>query len=653
MTARPVKIEDLRKFRFVSDPQVSPDGRRVAFVLSGINVEKDAYERHVWMAETASGRVEQFTYGQGSDTYPRWSPDGRRLLFLSSGRDEEKKAKIYVMPASGGEARMVARSDEGVANPQWAPDSRRILYSSKVWTEEKPETDVKVIRRIKHKANGSGTFEGRRVHLFTVRAGSKPRQLTSGEFDVDAAAWSPDGGTVAFVSNMEPDADTSEVRDIYAIPAGGGGFKKVTEGRYAASEVSWSPDGRLLAFTGNDDPEGHAVDNNIWVMPAGGGEARNITGSLGRSLGLGIGSDLRVATPSPGHVWSRDGSSIMFLTASTPYSSVYRVRVDGGGVEEVVGGRAVDGFSASDDDSVIAFNALDATHPAELYVRDTRGERRLTRFNDRFLGQLRLSSPEHFTFRNNEGAEIDGWIIRPPNLREGERCPAILEIHGGPRSIYGDGIFHEFQLLAAEGYAVIYTNPRGSAGYDEAYAKAVMGHYGEGDYDDLMKFTDESLRRFSFIDPSRLGVCGGSYGGYMTNWIVTQTDRFRAAVTFRSVCNWVSKFGTSDIGYMQPETISGAEAYWGDAVLTQMRHSPLYYVDGVKTPTLVVHSEEDLRVPIEQGEQWFTALKLHGVEAEFVRIPGENHELSRSGKPKHREERLRHLVRWMNGHLKG
>jgi len=226
-----------------------------------------------------------------------------------------------------------------------------------------------------------------------------------------------------------------------------------------------------------------------------------------------------------------------------------------------------------------------------------------------------------------------------------------LQIHGGPRALFGAGIFHEFQVLASEGIAVIYTNPRGSAGYEESFTQGVMRSYGEGDYEDLMVCVDEALRVFPWIDANRLGVCGGSYGGYMTNWMITQTDRFKAAVTFRSICNWVSKFGTSDIGYMQPESISGAETYWGEDTLEQMKHSPLYYVDHVKTPTLIVHSEEDLRCPIEQGEQWFTALKLRGVETEFVRIPGENHELSRSGKPKHREERLRHLVRWMKGHL--
>jgi dipeptidyl aminopeptidase/acylaminoacyl peptidase len=224
-------------------------------------------------------------------------------------------------------------------------------------------------------------------------------------------------------------------------------------------------------------------------------------------------------------------------------------------------------------------------------------------------------------------------------------------MHGGPRGVYGNGVFQEFQLLAAEGWAVIYTNPRGSAGYDEEYTMGVMRHYGEVDLEDFMDFTDEAVRRYSWIDENRLGLTGGSYGGYTTNWIITQTDRFRAAVTFRSVCNWVSKFGVSDIGFMQPESISGAKTYWGEDLVRQMLHSPLYYVDRVKTPCLIVHSEEDYRCPIEQGEQWFTALKLNGVPTELVRFPGENHELSRSGKPKHREERFRHLIRWFREYL--
>ncbi|MDH5199964.1 MAG: S9 family peptidase, partial [Candidatus Bathyarchaeota archaeon] len=235
---------------------------------------------------------------------------------------------------------------------------------------------------------------------------------------------------------------------------------------------------------------------------------------------------------------------------------------------------------------------------------------------------------------------------------EGGKCPTVLEIHGGPRSVYGDAMFHEFQVLAAEGFAVIYTNPRGSGGYGEAYAQALMGHYGECDYEDLMAFVDEALKRFPFLDESRLGVTGGSYGGYMTNWMISHTDRFAAAVTFRCVCNWVSKFGVSDIGYMQPKSISGRETFWGDDIVEQLRHSPIMYAGNVKTPCLIVHSEQDYRCPMDQGEQWFVALKLQGVETELVRFPDENHELSRSGKPKHREERLRHMLRWFEKHLK-
>ena len=241
--------------------------------------------------------------------------------------------------------------------------------------------------------------------------------------------------------------------------------------------------------------------------------------------------------------------------------------------------------------------------------------------------------------------------MKPVGWKSGNSYPCVLEMHGGPRGVYGDGIFQEFQLLTAEGYAVIYTNPRGSAGYEEPYSQAVMRHYGEVDTEDFLDFTDEALKRYPWIDESRLGLTGGSYGGYTTNWIISHSDRFKAAVTCRSICNWISKFGVSDIGFMQPESISGEKTYWGEALVEQMKHSPLYYVDNVKTPCLIIHSEQDYRCPIAEGEQWFTALKLLGVPTELIRFPEENHELSRSGKPKHREERLEHILRWFREYL--
>jgi len=652
MSKRKIKIDDLRRFKFVSDPQISPDGEVIAFVLSTINHKDDSYERHIWVADCKIGKAKQFTHGVGSDTYPRWSPDGKRLLFLSRSRDpEDRKTQLWSIPRSGGEAEIFAKTDEGVSKPVWAPDSKSVLFLSKVWTQGKPESDVKVITRIKYKLNAAGFFQGRRTHIFTARVGGKPKQLTKGEFDVEVSRWSPDGKSIAFISNMGENADISRVRDIFEVPTRGGEPRRLTEGKHVISDLSYSPDGDRVAFIGHDRPLELVVNMDLWVMPSGGGEKRNLTSDFDRSLNMGVGSDLRVASPTPGAVWGPDGEEIYFKAASIPHANVYRVGAGGGSVDVVVGGMVVDGFSLSADGSVMAFNALDATRPAELWVRDGDGDRRLTLFNDRLLKGLDLSVPEHFTFVNALGEEVDGWVMKPVAFKEGGKYPTVLEVHGGPRGVYGDGIFHEFQVLASEGFAVIYTNPRGSGGYGEAYAQAVMGHYGECDYEDLMAFVDEALERYPFIDKARLGVTGGSYGGYMTNWMIGQTDRFSAAVTFRSICNWVSKFGVSDMGYMQPRSISGRETFWGEDIVEQLRHSPIMYAGDVKTPCLIIHSEEDYRCPMEQGEQWFTALKLQGVPTELVRFPGENHELSRSGKPRHREERLQHMVRWFKEYL--
>jgi len=651
MAKRRIKVEDLRKVKFVSDPQISPNGSHVAFVLSTIDHEEDGYDRHIWMAETDTAALYQFTYGQGADTNPGWSPDGSKLLFLSRGREPDKKTQLYTIPLTGGEAALVAETEEGVSSPGWAPNGRDILFTSKVWTEEKPEdTDVKVIKRIKYKLNAAGFFEGRRTHLFTVRQGRKPKQLTDGDFDVEHAQWSPDGKEIAFIANMEPDADTSRVRDIYTVQTKGGEPKKITQSDCAIQSLSHSPDGLHIAYIGHDRPEELAVDYELYLVPRGGGKPRCLTEAFPRSLGMGVGSDLRVSTPSPGAVWSSDGKHIFFLTADTPHCNVYRVDVEDGDVETVIGGRVVDGFTVSRDEEKMAFNAMTATRPCELYLLDG-DEKRLTGFNDGLIKGLELVEPECFTFTNRLGREVEGWIIKPVGWEKGEKYPCVLEMHGGPRGVYGDGIYQEFHLLSAEGYAVIYTNPRGSAGYDEEYAQAVMGRYGEVDYEDFMDFTDEALKRYPWLDETRLGLTGGSYGGYTTNWIIGHTDRFRAAVTCRSICNWVSKFGVSDIGYMQPESISGRKTYWGDDLVEQMRHSPLYYAGDVKTPCLIIHSEEDYRCPMAEGEQWFTALKLNGVPTELVRFPGENHELSRGGKPGHREERLQHILRWFREYL--
>ena len=648
-----IKAEDLRNFRFVSDPQVSPDGNRIAFVHTKIDYPNDCYRKHIWMWDNDSGKAAQFTFGTGKDTYPRWSPDGRQLLFLSSKRLPEKtKSQLWVIPSNGGEARLVAELDEaGVAKPAWAPDSKRVLFTARVWEGEKPKTDVRVIKRIRFKQDGVGLFAGKRHHLFTVSLGSNPRQLTKGEFDVDAASWSPDGCSISLVTNPAEDADLSFIRDIYTMPAKGGDMEKLTKGEHLIDNLYYSPDGDEIAYLGHDlHARYRATNTEIWVMPSEGGDPINLTASFDRSIGRSVGSDVKVSSPNPGAVWSPDGDTIYFLTGTIPTANIYSVDRRTSDVKQLTRGKNVGGFSLSADTSVMAYNAMGATNLAELWIRNEKGDMRVTSFNDRLLESLDLSTPEHFTFRNELEQDIDAWVMKPPDFEKGSKYPAILEIHGGPLGIYGDAMNHEFQFLAANGYVILYTNPRGSGGYGEDYGAVLLGQFGTVDYVDLMTFVDDALERFDFIDPERLGVTGGSYGGYMTNWIVTQTDRFKAAVACKSTCNRHSHHGYSAMAHMNHGPAGNLGYPWKDEEML-LRQSPIRYAVNTKTPTLLIHGENDLNCPIGQAEEFFVALKELGIDTELVRFPEESHGLDTRGKPKHREERLWHKHRWFNKYL--
>jgi len=646
MTAarRPVRPEDLRKFIFVSDPQMSPDGSKVAYVHTSIDYKENDYVKHIWVHDVVTGRDKQFTSGAGKDSYPRWSPSGDQLLFLSTGRSPGSKAELYLISTSGGEAKQVASLETGVMAPKWSPDGKRILFSSRVWEPEKPDTDVVVINRIWFKLNGVGLFAGKRVHLFTVRAsGGKPKQVTRGEFDVAAYDWSPDGKEIAYVTNKDPDQDISHVKDIYVTSAKGGEPRKITESAHEINKISWSKHG--IAYYGSDFHARGATNIDLYVMQPGEPPV-NLIKEFDRSLSRGIGSDLRVASPEEGPVWSLDGKEIYFLTGEVPHSNIYKVSVDGGKVTQLTMGVTVDGFSFSSDFQHLAYVAMTAVEPCELYVD---GEK-VTGFNTRHLKKLLISRPEQYTWVNEVGDLIHGWVMKPAGFKEGEKYPTILQIHGGPLGIYGDAIYHEFQVLTSAGYVVIYTNPRGSAGYGEEYAATLNGRHGTVDYRDVLDFVLDAVKRFEFIDGERLGVTGGSYGGYLTNWIITQTDLFKAAVACRSTCNRHSHHGYSDLGFKHGE--SGNMGYpWRDEEKL-LKQSPIRYAKNVKTPLLLIHSENDLRCTIQQAEEFFVALRELGVDTEMVRFPDENHELSRSGKPKHREERLRHILRWFDKYLK-
>ena len=656
MTRKRMDVKSLRRLRIVSDPQISPDSRRIAFVHTTIDHDANDYVSNVWMADCESNELIQFTSGRGKDRYPRWSPDGLRLLFTSTppnkGAGDEKKAQLFVIKLTGGEAEQLTDIEGGIQNPRWSPNGSHILFTSLVAEVKKSKTDVKVITRLLYRFNAKGFFNGRRNHIFTISAkGGRPKQVTQGAYDVDAAEWLVHDQRIAFISNLNADADLTRDKYIYSVSMNGGAQEPLTDEHRTIISLKPSPQGDELVYIGHDYRRGLATNQDLWIVPVTGGASENITQRFDQSIGTSLSSDVRVVTPNPNPQWSADGEALYFTSTYGGVVGLYRVPRRGGDVEKVLGDitNSVEAWSLSRDES-IAYTVLQTTAPIELWVKKGDVKQPLTSFNRRWIQRLEICGSEKFSFTSSAGHTVEGWLMKPPDFEEGRKYPLLLEIHGGPRGVYGFSFMHEFQVLAAQGWVVLYTNPYGSGGYEEAFQVGLPGHYGEQDYEDLMEAIDYVLRQYDFIDAQRLGVLGGSYGGFMTNWIVTHTNRFKAAVTMRSISNWISMFGCSDIGWTFGKLEMGESVPWRDEE-AYMAKSPIRYVENVKTPTLIIHSEEDHRCPMEQAEQLYTALKFLGVPTELVRFPGEHHGLSREGKPQHREERLNHIIRWFKTYL--
>lgn len=641
----------------IADPQISPDCDNVLFTYSKINFKKDCYESSIWQLNLDEGQPMQFTSGIGRDSNPRWSPDGRHILFLSdraasSQKDEEKgKTQLWVMPSSGGEARSLTRVAGGVQKPEWAPDGKSILFFSKVFMGEKAEgSDTTIIRRIDYKWDGRGVFGGERIHLFTISfEDGEVRQLTDGRFDVLSAAWSPDGRGIALVTDMDPPADIMRAhyfQKIYTVSMDGGDPSLIWEGDKwdvgRVTSLAWSPDGRYLAFSGRvigDLKEDIYKNNCVWVIPSEGGRPINLTESLDRSI----------RTWTMGLIWSQDSENIYFTAPNKGSTNIYKVGVETKNIEPVTDEKfTVSGFSVEDSGSNVVLVATDNVTPHELWVKNEAGLTKVTTMNKEY-NEVKLSEPEEFWLKTSEGLDIHGWIVKPVNFEEGVKYPTILEIHGGPHGMCGYSFNHEYQTLANHGYVVIYTNPRASTGYGEAFAAPVYGLWGVLDSKDIMEALDYAIERYQFIDEDSLGVTGLSYGGYMTNWLIGHTNRFKAAVSRNSLTNMYSAWGTSDIGWMGNE-ISRAKTPWKDTQF-YLEQSPIHYIENMETPLLLTHCEEDHRCPMEQSEQLYTGLKRLGREVEFVRFPGESHVMIGIGTPKHRAERIRHILRWFDRYL--
>ncbi len=640
--------DDLYLLSFAEDAQISPDGRRVAYVRKWLDRETDGYRSNLWTVSTHTGGPAPFTTGPRQDKHPRWSPDGQRLAFLSDREGE--KPQIWLIPAGGGEAHRLTDEPEGVQGLVWSPDSTRIAFIAR--TPAAPDDErrarTRFITTLKYKANGEGFVYDRRLHLFVVDAESgETRQLTDGDADDQQPCWSPDGAWLAFSAARHPEHDADTRSDIYLVPADGGGTRRLTGANGTALAPAFGPDGRSLAYIGHAYPHpGGARNLRVWHLDLDSGVATDLTASLDRS-----------AVEDEPPIWSPDGRHIRFGVLDGGAVGLCEVPTVGGEVRAIVGGeRLISSWSFSTGHERVAFTASAPVRPPEVFVSELNArrdgaaaERRLSDHNGPVLAEIALPGPEPFRFESVDGLPVSGWVLRPPEPTAS--YPTLLNIHGGPHAFYGWGFFDEFQVQAGAGYAVVYLNPRGSQGYGEEFAQAVCGDWGGKDYEDVMRGLDAALARFPFLNPSRLGVLGGSYGGFMTSWIVGHNHRFKAALSERAVNAPISLFGTSDIGFWFEQFEIGStpfqdrEGYW--------QRSPLAYAADVRTPLLIMHSENDLRCPIEQAEQFYVAVKLAGrADTVFVRFPEETHELTRSGRPSRRVERFQIVLDWFDRYLR-
>lgn len=655
---RVMTAEDLHRMHWVSDPAVSPENGAAAYILKSVNSKHTGYVTQIRLIKPDGSGDMPFTAGE-QDGAPQWSPDGSQLAFLRKKGDARQ---VWLLPAHGGEAQAVTELKHGVSAYKWSPDGTALLLKAEAPDGKEESDDSKdklpeetIVDRIRYKADGAGLISSRRTHLFFFDIGTRTStQITSGSFDVGAFAWSPNGAEIAYTTELPTadiaDADLRPTNDLYVTDRAGGVTRQLTDGQISIGHVSYTPDGKHILMLADDLSCGYATLTRIYLQPAEGGAYRALYTDLDIQLGHSCVSDMRAGAGTP-PVYSHDGQSVYVQISQNGRVEIARFALDGSDFEIMAGGdREIYQFALAPSGELI-FAAADPLQPGDLFRLDliSGEETRLTDCNAGLWNELMLSEPEEFQFTAGDGWPMQGWIMKPIGYKEGSKVPAVLEIHGGPQAMYGHTFMHEFQLLAAAGFAVFYTNPRGGHGYGQAHVNTVRGDYGGRDYQDLMDFTDYVLNHYDYVDASRLGVTGGSYGGFMTNWIVGHTDRFQAAVTQRSISNWLSFYGVSDIGYHFTE-----DQIWGNAwddVEKLWKHSPLAYVKNVTTPLLVLHGEQDLRCPIEQGEQMFTALKRLGKKTQLIRFPGADHNLSRSGHPHLRTRRLSHIVRWFEEHI--
>jgi len=693
---RPITEKDLFDFVWIGDPQISPDGSRVAFVRVAVNEKKEGYNTSIWSMPVAGGEApHQLTKGD-HDSTPRWSPDGKFLLFLRAIEKEGKpeSAQLAILPTSGGDSFVFTDLPKGAGNPLWAPDGKTIAFTSETNAEDlakqekkkstsaKPtadklqqagdtaehESDIRVITRAVYRQDNEGYADPKHpTHIWIVTAPHsaeekvKPRQLTTGRFDEESAIWSKDGSQIYFTSSRidEPYYELPRT-DLYSIARAGGNPVKITtidlntQFGPDSGALSLNPDGKQVAFVASStQPINSYTEPNLWVLDLlPNAKPRNLTANLDLDVGgfLIADSGPPRARGRNAPIWTPDGKSLIEVYAKEGKANVALFDAATGSVKDLTSGnQGVMSFRATPDGSKLIYIVSTPTRINDLFVLDraTPGAspKQLTHINDELFAKLNLTEPEEIWYDSFDGKHIQAWLQKPPDFDAHKKYPLILNIHGGPHTAYGYIFDHEFQWMAAKGYVVLYPNPRGSTSYGEDFANIIQYHYPGNDYKDLMASVDDAIKR-GYINDKKLGVTGGSGGGLLTNWVVGQTSRFAAAVAQRDIASWEDWWYSGDFTLFQPNWFKAPPFEEADDYRAR---SPISYINNVKTPMMFILGETDYRTPPSAGgEQMFRALKFRKIPTVMVRFPNESHELSRSGQPWHRVERLQHIVGWFD-----
>jgi dipeptidyl aminopeptidase/acylaminoacyl peptidase len=697
---RNITERDLFSFNWITDPQVAPDGSRIAFVKVTVNDRKDGYNTSIWIVSTADGATKQLTSGI-RDSTPRWSPDGKYICFVRSperdGRPEPPQ--LFMLSMDGGEAWQFTTVPRGAGNPQWSPDGTTISFANgataaelaKQQRETMPvpapapsvqpaasptatasprssperESDVRVITRAVYRNNDAGYLDfNHPSHIWIVKAPRTgedkvtPTQLTKTKWSDGNITWARDSKSIYFVSDHRDEAyyDLPKT-DVYNVPVTGGQASRITTFDMGAAAFSLSPDGKRVAFYGSvNRPVRSYTEPDLWVLELSGeAQPRNLTEGFDWDVGSGVGGDNTAPRGGGGTppIWSKDGKQIYAVYGREGRANIGMFDATSGKETDVTtGDQAVVAYRATPDASKFAVLISTPTRIGDLFWLEKPGTtpRQLTHINDDLFSKLNLTEPESIWYTSFDGKKFQTWVQKPPDFDANKKYPLILNIHGGPHAAYGWIFDHEFQWMAAKGYVVVYPNPRGSTTYGQDFGNIIQYHYPGDDYKDLMGAVDEVIKR-GYIDEKKLGVTGGSGGGLLTNWTVGQTTRFAAAVAQRDIASWSDWWYTADFTLFQPSWFRGAPFEQEEDFKAR---SPITYIKNVTTPMMFILGEADWRTPTYAGgEEMFRALKYRKIPTVMVRFPNETHELSRSGQPWHRIERLQHIVGWFDHWLMG